>query len=172
MLYTLAELRNGFFTMRQAVDAGIPRTNVVQMAHRGYTERVSRGVYRLKNFPYSPNAAYWEALLWPQGNADAVVTLSHETALFFHRLTDINPDKVHLTVSPRLRLVRAIPTYLHVHRSEFREEDIELFDGLTVTTLPRTLCDLYRVGTSRAFFEQALETAKKRHLLAPDFSLR
>lgn len=170
-VYDLAELRNGFFTMRQAVDAGIPRANVVLLAHRGKTERISRGVYRLMNFPYSVNAAYWEALLWPQGNADVAVTLSHETALLFHRLTDINPSEVHITISPQVRITRALPTYLRIHRYAFTEEEVEVFDGLTVTVLARTLHDLHRAGTSRTFLEHALETAQKRKLLSSDFRI-
>ena len=157
--------------MRQAVDAGIPRVNVVQLAHRGHTERISRGVYRYINYPYSANAAYWEALLWPQGNAAVAVTLSHETALLFHRLTDINPSEVHVTITPDVRIMREIPTYLRIHRHAFAEKDVELLDGLTVTTLARTLRDLYRAGTSRAFLEQALELARKRHLVPPDFRI-
>jgi predicted transcriptional regulator of viral defense system len=171
-IFDLAEQRDGFFTMRQAVDAGIPRANVIQLAHRGHLERVSRGVYRMVRFPYSARAAYWEALLWPQGNAWVSTTLSHETALHFHRLTDINPSEVHVTVDPRLRVTREIPGYLRVHRQTFQEADIELFDGLHVTTLARTLRDLYRSGTSRVFVEEAFEAAMRRHLLPADFRIR
>jgi predicted transcriptional regulator of viral defense system len=171
-IFDLAELRDGFFTMRQAVDAGIPRANVVQLAHRGHLERVSRGVYRMVRFPYSPRAAYWEALLWPQGNAEVSTALSHETALLFHRLTDINPSEVHVTVSPNLRIVREIPGYLRIHRQTFEVGDIELYDGLQVTTLARTLRDLYKSGTSRAFVDEAAEAAIRRHLLPADFRIR
>ncbi|TAM74717.1 hypothetical protein EPN44_10405 [bacterium] len=63
-LYDLAEGQDGYFTMPQALRAGIDRNAVVKAAHRGRVERISQGVYRFGRFPVlSERTHLWESVL-------------------------------------------------------------------------------------------------------------
>ena len=94
-LYSLAEDQMGYVTASQGRGAGVSAEAMVMMERRGRLERVSRGVYRLVEFPTVSHAQYMQATLWPYGCRGV---LSHETALSLYQLSDVAPAKVHITV--------------------------------------------------------------------------
>lgn len=152
-LFELAEPRHGYFTMAMARAAGIRPNTVNVMARRGFIERVSRGVYRLRFFPESAFGQYMEAVLWPEAGEQGV--LSHESALEFHGLSDVNPARVHVTLPPRRRR-RATPAYLVVHEGTVPADQVETIDGVPVTTPMRSILDAHVTGTSARITWQAV----------------
>jgi predicted transcriptional regulator of viral defense system len=139
-LYRVAEAQAGFFTTRQAAQAGMGRSTLSHHAGPGGRfERVAQGVYRLRQFPSSPHehvVARWLSL----GGPDAVV--SHASALELHDLSDVIADEVHLTVprSARWRR-RRLGTHLHFASQPVAAGERQSVLGLPVTSVERTIVD-------------------------------
>lgn len=148
-LFELAGDQEGYFAIRDAVAAGIPKARVQQMLARGRLERVWRGVYRLTLYPTSRNGDLWAAVLWPKGNSDVKATLSHETALLLHNVSDVNPSSIHITIAKKNHIKRKPETPIVLHRADLAPHEIEYIDGLPVTTPERTLLDLRNAGSVR-----------------------
>lgn len=73
--------------------------------------------------------------------------VSHASAAAMHRLPMLWPDlsQVHVT-SPRVgKRARNIVR----HQAAVDPQDIEVIDGVTVTSIERTACDVARLGTNR-----------------------
>jgi len=166
-IYALAEPQHGYFTSAQAKADGLLQNTLTAMARRGVIERVSRGVYRLVNFPPSHLGQYVEAVLWPQEGVRGVI--SHQSALAFHGLSDVSPAKVHMTVSPGHRVRRTLPRHLVLHRARLATQDIEVVDGIPVTTPVRAILDAHAAHLSHALIRQAIEDGRRTgKLLARD----
>jgi hypothetical protein len=56
-LFAIAEAQGGFFTAKQAEDAGFDRTHHAYHLRVGNWQRKHRGIYRLAQFPARPHAA-------------------------------------------------------------------------------------------------------------------
>lgn len=165
-LFALAEPQHGYFTSAQAKVAGLLQNTLTHMARRGALERVSRGVYRLANFPVSPLSQYIEAALWPQGTTGVI---SHQSALAFHELSDASPAKVHITVAPQHRVRRDVPAYLVVHTARLEAPDVEVLNGVPVTTPVRTILDCHVAHVGHGLLRQAIAEGRANgKLLARD----
>lgn len=144
-LYRVAESQAGYFTTRQAAEAGMARSTLSYHARPGGRyERVDWGVYRLRQFPTSPHEhvfAAWLSLRDP----DAVV--SHQSALELHDLSDVIADDVHLTVgrSGRWRTGRR-GVHLHFAAQPVPSSDRVFALGLPVTSVERTIVDYAQEG--------------------------
>jgi predicted transcriptional regulator of viral defense system len=158
-LLALAEDQDGYFALKDAVAAGISAPLVMQLRGRGRLERVARGVYRIARFPTSAHGDLWTAVLWARGTANVRGILSGETALLLHGGTDVNPGFIHVTLPKRSRIERTPPAPITLHFDDVDRKDIELIDGLPVTTAQRTLRDLRADPTQSRYadsFEQSL----------------
>ena len=158
-IYEIAEPRNGYFTMAQAKVAGIRPNAVVKMAQRGIIERVSRGVYRVVNFPPFRHGQLMEASLWPYDGVPGVI--SHESALRLHELSDVSPAKVHITLPSDHRVRRAVPPYLVVHHAELPATDVEILDGIPVTTPCRSIVDGHAAHLGTDLIRQAIDDGRR-----------
>jgi len=165
-LYTLAESQQGLFTARQAVSAGYDRRNHSYHLARGNWVHEARGIYRLSQFPTSPEADYVLWSLWSMGESTSSVgVLSYETAMLLHKLSDVLPAKIHLTV-PRDFGLREVPEVLVLHRSDLSSADTEARSGYRVTTVLRTLLDVATAQTlAPDLMEQAIVQALERGTL-------
>ncbi len=145
-LWRVAQEQGGYFTSAQALTCNISRRMISHYARTGRYERISAGLYRLRDFPTSRHE---EALVgWLSVGADRAV-ISHETALDLYDLTDIIPDAVHVTVPRRMRWLRA-PEGVIVHTTAHPPErdDVTAMDGMRVTGPERTLLDVAELGTA------------------------
>jgi predicted transcriptional regulator of viral defense system len=168
-VYDLAEAQHGYFSIGQAADVGVPADRIRDMDRRGTLERVSRGVYRLANFPLSPRGQYLEAVLWPASRAgSAPGVLSHESALAFYDLSDVNPAKLHITIEARRRLWREPPPHLVVHRGDLPNADVRYEDGVPVTAVTRTIRDCARSHLGPALVRQAINDGRRTGRLRAD----
>lgn len=161
-LYSLAEDQMGYVTTAQAGTVGVSPMALVMMTRRGTLERVSRGVYRLVDFPAQPLAQYMQATLWPYGRAGV---LSHETALSLHELSDVDPPKVHVTVPADFRVQRAIPGYLVLHHGDLPPKDVTRLEGMPITTPARTIRDCIQAHLGPALVTQAIDEARRAGVL-------
>jgi predicted transcriptional regulator of viral defense system len=142
-LYQVAQRQGGFFTARQARLSGYADNTHPHHVRNGNWVREYRGIYRLSRFPLAtrPDLMLWQ--LWahnrrgePQG------TFSHNTALSLHALSDVMPAKLDMTVPPGFQRMAAIPRVLRLHGGRLADDDIEMTDGVRVTTPLRTLVDV------------------------------
>jgi predicted transcriptional regulator of viral defense system len=161
-IYELAADQSGYFTTTQAREAGVAPMAVVMMERRNVIERVSRGVYRLVHYPIDPLGQYIEASLWP---LEAEGIISHESALALYGLSDVNPDRVHLTVPSSFRIRRKIPKHLTVHYDDLAPEDWQYFEGVAVTVPSRTIRDCHAADLGNRLIGQAIHDAHREGLL-------
>jgi predicted transcriptional regulator of viral defense system len=161
-LYALAEDQGGYFTTRQVRAAGMHRHAILQMERRGAVERVSRGVYRLAQFPPIPHGQELEATLWPAGGRYGVQgVLSHDSALRFWELSDVSPSRVHITVPRHYRVRRRVPRYLAVHYAELPARDVTRYEGVPVTTPRRTILDCAAAGLAPRLIRQGIADGRR-----------
>jgi predicted transcriptional regulator of viral defense system len=165
-LYQLAEGQGGYFTARQAADAGVSRKALSYHATSGTAvERVGPAIYRLRRFPTSPHGhviAGWLAL----SHADAVV--SHESALELLDLTDVIADEVHVTL-PRDKRGLSRPPDVHAHFTarKIGAADRRRVSGIPTTSVDRTVVDLLRAGGWTEQIDIAVDQGIRRGLTTP-----
>jgi len=163
-LIAIAEENDGLLTSKQARNAGILDSVLVRLAQRGRLERTARGVYRIAHFPQSKFSQYREALLWAEANhgpEEPHVALSHETAFALYGISDANPQLVHITVPKAVRLRRERPKWIAVHHGDLHPLDVTLHEGLTVTTVARTIRDVLDTTGRIDLARKAVADAKR-----------
>lgn len=161
-IYEIAEDQMGYVTSAQAEAAGIHPVLLVQLARRGRLQRVSRGVYRIVEFPAQPLEQYMHATLWPHGRRGV---LSHETALSLYEISDIDPPKVHITIPAGVRVQREIPAHLVVHQASLAPADITRLEGMPITTPERTIRDCLAEHVGSALLSPAIAHARQIGML-------
>lgn len=131
-----ATSQGGVVSLDQLRDEGVSRRRAAERADDGTLHRIHRGVYAVGHRSISRNAHLRAALLACGGGA----VLSHGTAAAFHRLFDEWPHFVDVTVP--VEAGRKIDG-IRCRRCRYPEPDeVEVRDGLAVTTVARTLVDL------------------------------
>jgi predicted transcriptional regulator of viral defense system len=167
-LFALAEEQDGLFTSREARSLGIQDSVLVRLRQRGRLERMSRGVYRIAHYPAERLAQYREAVLWAQAsNGPERIALSHETALLLYGISDVNPARVNLTVPVSARMRRVHPKWIELHRANLATEDIQLHEGMPVTTVERSILDVLATTHRSDFAREAITDALRKGLLNP-----
>lgn len=166
-LYELAEPQQGFFTTRQAQDAGFNKKNHAYHVQAGHWVREYRGIYRLANFPRpdQPDLMLW--YLWSRNHKQIPQGVySHQTALTLYDLSDLMPAKLHMTVPVPFRRRGPIPKILVLHQTTLTKNDISKAMGVSVTTPLRTLCDVVKEGSvSKDIIRQAVRESLSRGLV-------
>ena len=162
-LFAVAEGQQGYFTSKQATNAGYQLGSQAHHVKSGNWARVERGIYRLTRFPQSPEEQLVIYALWSrnrEGRPEGVY--SHQTALSIHELSDANPAKLHMTVPAAFRRTAKPPNVLVLHRSNLNPKDIELRQGFAVTRPLRTIADLaVAESTARGLVQQALMEGRR-----------
>jgi predicted transcriptional regulator of viral defense system len=163
-LFALAEEQDGLFTSKEARSLGIQDSVLIRLRQRGRLERMSRGVYRIAHYPTERLAQYREAILWAQASSGPeLIALSHETALLLYGISDVNPSRVNLTVPVSARMRRVHPKWIAIHRANLAKEDIQLHEGMPVTTI----LDVQAATRRTDFARQAIIDALRKGLLTP-----
>jgi hypothetical protein len=161
-LYEIAESQLGYFTAAQARIAGVHQVRLVQLYQSGDIERVSRGVYRLARFPLSPLGQYMEAALWPQvRRPDTLAVISHASALALHEMSEVSPAKIHITLPPELRVRRSVPARFVVHYASLAPGDVQIVEGVPVTTAVRTIRDVHAAHIGPALIRRAIADGRR-----------
>jgi predicted transcriptional regulator of viral defense system len=166
-LYETAADQQGYFTTKQAIAAGYADNVHSFHVKAGNWIREHRGIYRLAKYPLGDHPDMMQWYLWSRDRNDAPQGVySHETALSFHDLSDINPPKLHMTVPPRFRRAGEIPRILVLHRGLLHQDDIENVQGFRITKPLRTLADLLIARTMQMdHMAQGVKQAFQRGLV-------
>jgi predicted transcriptional regulator of viral defense system len=163
-LYEVAAAQGGYFTAAQAREAGYAYSQQHYHFSRGNWLRIDRGLFRLRDYPPGEREDLIRWSLWSRdqkGAPQAVV--SHDTALTVHDLSDVMPERVHLTVPRGFR--KRVPAGCVLHFGSLAEEEIETRPGYSVTTPLRTLIDVAGSALSQEHLDAAVKEALERGLV-------
>lgn len=164
-LFEIASGQAGYFTARQARDVGYDYRLQHYHRERGHWIPVGHGLFRINRYPEGENEDLVRLSLWSrnrEGEPQAVA--SHETALRLHDLSDLMPEKVHLSVPKGFR--KRPPRGVILHKADLADGDVETRDGFAVTTPLRTILDIARSReTSPEHLESAVREAVTRGLV-------
>ena len=152
-LWEIAATQHGYVTARQAIELGVTRGALNQLAFRGTVERATRGVYRFPRFPSAPADPYMLAVLWTQV-PEAV--LSHETALDLYDISDINPEVIHVTVGKNRRIRREDGRQYVVHNQDLMPTQLSWWEEVPVVTAATAVAQCIELGTPTYLLRQAL----------------
>ena len=162
----MAEGQNGYFTMAQAQEAGFARSTHSYHVKAGNWIRERRGIYRLKRYPQSDDGQLVLGSLWSRDRSgEPQGVYSHETALALRDLSDVNPAKLHMTVSRGFRRQSEAPPELVIHKGEICPHEIIRERGYVLTRPMRAILDCAMEGTDRELIKQALEQGLRRGLI-------
>jgi predicted transcriptional regulator of viral defense system len=161
-LYETASAQAGYFTTKQAAEAGYSLPLIHTHLKAGRMQRIRRGIYRLVHFPAGEHEELVIVWLW----SDQAGVFSHQTALALHELSDALPAKVHITL-PAAWAGRRLktPTGVVVHHGDVPKADRAWFGPVPVTSPRRTLLDSARDHVSPELLQQAARQATKRGLV-------
>jgi len=167
---SIASRQQGYFTARQALEAGYSYPSQYYQSETGNWIREGYGVYRIADYMAAdrPDLVLWS--FWsrdrkgkPQG------VFSHETALSIHELSDVMPVNLHMTVPPSFRRSTRTPAILVIHRAMLEPADIEIMEGYSVTRPLRTIIDVAAAAAISAdLLEQAIRQGLQRGLVERD----
>ncbi len=137
-LREIAESQAGYFTARQAKNAGYSPPLLHRHVRMCNIEHAARGIYRFANYPPSDHEVLVVLWLWSKKRA----VFSHETALELHELSDAFPASVHLTLPTSASRRRICPPGAILHYADIPEADRTWVDAIPVTTPARTVLDV------------------------------
>ncbi len=166
-LMTIAQDQQGYFTTKQAIEAGYADNTHPYHVQAGNWERVRRGIYRMAHLPLPEDGEMMVWLLWSRGrNEKPMAAMSHETALSLFELGDFNPAKIHITVPPTFRRNSRLPKLVVLHRAKFAAGEVTQLRGLTVCRPLRALCDVASSNpNSIDDLKSAAKEARRRGLI-------
>ena len=166
-LHEIAESQQGFFTTKQALQAGFSARSHFYHVQAGDWIREYRGIYRLAQFPLADHPDLMQWYLWSrnnQGTPEGVY--SHETALSLFDLSDVMPARLHMTVPKRFRRSSPIPRALILHRANLFADDIQSIHDVNVTKPLPTIINLLADGkVSKDILIQAVGEGMRRGLI-------
>ncbi|MBC8390443.1 MAG: type IV toxin-antitoxin system AbiEi family antitoxin domain-containing protein, partial [Actinobacteria bacterium] len=131
-LFETASLQQGYFTAKQAVRAGFSYRMQTHYKQSGEWLEIDRGIFRLAQFPNSPDEDYVRWSLWSRDrNGRPQAVISHDSALSIHELSDIMPSKIHFTVPPGFR--KKASKGCVIYRGKIPDRQKEQREGVFVT---------------------------------------
>ncbi|OIP37095.1 MAG: hypothetical protein AUK47_14085 [Deltaproteobacteria bacterium CG2_30_63_29] len=164
-LYATAELQAGYFTTAQGAEAGYSPQLLYKHLKAGRVRRVRRGIYRLVHFPMSDEEHLVECWLW----AEQAGVFSHETALFYHDLSNVLPKHVYLTVPEAWRGRRLrVPEGLVLRYGHVPETERTWLGPVPITKPARAIRDVIDTHLFPEHVERALAEARHRGVIHGD----
>ncbi len=130
-------VQHGVITRAQLLDAGLTRHGIAHRLQRGRLYRVHRGVYAVGH-PRLSREGRWMAAVLACGPGAA---LSHLTAAKLWGIWErAEPASTHVSVPGAGG--RSGPRGVVLHRTNLAPLDVARREGISVTSLPRTLIDI------------------------------
>jgi predicted transcriptional regulator of viral defense system len=165
-LYQTASAQAGHFTTKQAADAGFSTHLLFKHIRAGRVFRVRHGVYRLVHFPSAEHEELAVVWLW----SDRKGVFSHQTALALHGLSDVLPNRIHLTLPAQWSERRLrVPAGVALHYASVPNRDRAWSGPVPITSPRRTLVDCAKDQVSPDLLRQAAQQALRRGLVTrPD----
>lgn len=151
-LWNVASRQRGYFTAKQALEAGYSYQGQHFHAQRGNWLHIDRGIYRFREYLDLPGEETDHLVRWSLWSGERAV-VSHTTALAVHDLGTANPAEVHLTVPPGFRKK---DNAVILHRAQLDPEEIEQREGFRVTTPVRAIVESAHAGVDQDVLESAV----------------
>jgi predicted transcriptional regulator of viral defense system len=165
-LWEIAAAQHGFVSAQQAADIGIDKTVLQMLVHRDTLARAAFGVYRFPRYPVGPHDPYMLAVLWTRAPE---ACLSHETVLDVHGISDINLNRIHVTVGKQRRLRRTGGDPYVIHYEDLDPQKIGWWQEIPIVTPDMAIEQCLAYGTPTYLLRQAIEGAHAQgHLTATD----
>lgn len=154
--------QHGYVTTAQAVEDGVSHADLSTMVARGRIERAAHGVYRVPQVPKTECDQYQLAVLWA-GAPEAC--LSHDTAMDAWGITDINPDRIHVSVARGRRLRRAGGERYVIHYEDLVPHQVTWWQGIRIVTMPTAIAQGIASGVPTYVIRQALDRGGRTSVL-------
>ena len=146
-LSSAAGSQRGLITTAQAARVGIDRTTLTRLTTSEALTRVRHGVYALPGSDHDPHQDLRAAWLGtdPKRFADerahdpSSPAVSHASAAALHGIGDIIPARHTFTAPTRKQTRHSDICY---RRAQLDDSAITVIDGISITTIPRTIADL------------------------------
>ncbi|MBX3732865.1 MAG: type IV toxin-antitoxin system AbiEi family antitoxin domain-containing protein [Verrucomicrobiae bacterium] len=166
-LMSIAQDQQGFFATKQAIEAGYADNTHPYHVRTGNWERIWRGIYRLRHYPWPEDGDKVAWYLWSRGRDEKPVGVySHETALSLFDLGDFNPADMHMTVPPTFRRNGPVPKGVVLHRGTVPAKEFTRLRGFAVCRPLRALVDLAKFHpTSVEDLRRVASEARRRGLI-------
>ena len=168
-LFELAATQAGYFTAAQAREIGYDARTLWHHAKTGRHERVSRGFYRLAEFPAGSHEDV--IAVWVKTGPDRA-TVSHETALALYDLAPIRQRNIHITVQrvhrPSKGQTRIPGVQIHTTTRAFTPGEVVQRFGVRVTSPARSIADAAQSGTDPSSIHEAIGSALRQGLLTSE----
>ena len=169
MIKKLITANDGMIRTSQVTDMGISKTVLYQYVKENDMEQISHGVYATQDTWI--DAMYLVHLRCKQA------VFSHETALFFHDLTDREPLAYEITVKTGYNPSKLKEDGIKVYtiKKELHSEGIIMMQtafghSVPVYNMERTICDIIRCRNTLEM--QASQSALKQYVRRKDKNLR
>lgn len=153
-LWGIAATQMGFVTAQQATELGVSKQALQMLVHRGTLTRASHGVYRFPRYPVSQYDSYMLAVLWTRAPE---ACLSHETALDAYAISDVNPNRIHVTVAKARRLRRAGGDDYVIHYEDLEPAAVSWWQSIPTVTPRTAIAQCLADGTPTYLLRQAVE---------------
>lgn len=153
-LWDIATAQHGFVTAQQATEAGIDKHALQMLVHRGTLARAAHGVYRFPQYPVGEHDNLMLAVLWTRVPEAA---LSHETALDAYGISDVNPNRIHLTVGKQRRFRRAGGEDYVVHFEDLEPRQVGWWQEIPTVAPATAIAQCLAYGTPTYLLRQAIE---------------
>ncbi len=160
-LYEIAAAQDGYFSTRQAADAGYSRPLLYHHVKAGRIQSVRHGIYRLAHFPPGDHEDLVAIWLW----SDRQGVFGYETALALHNLSDALPSKIHLILplSWKTRRFR-FPSGVMAHYDDVQQSERSWFGPVPVTSPARSVNDCAAGRVPPELVDQAIRQGIARGL--------
>ena len=159
----------GMIRTSQVIEAGIAKTVLYQYVRDNDMEQISHGVYATKD-------TWTDAMYLLQLRCGQAV-FSHETALFFHDLTEREPLEYEITVKTGYNPSKLKDDGIKVYtvKKELHGEGIIMMQTpfahlVSVYNMERTICDIIRNRNNTEI--QTFQSALKQYAKRKDKNLR
>lgn len=162
MVSKIARTQHHVITRAQAGEVGFDRRRVATGIRSGWLDEPVRGVLTLAEARATWHQSVMILVLAAGGHAVA----SHRTAARLHEFDGFEKPTnatVELSVSRAFRLDTTLPCVVH-HVTPLDPNDVTVVDGISCTTIDRTLSDLGSVVPDPQLVRRAPTSARRRGL--------
>lgn len=156
--------QHGLVTSSQAEEVGVSRPSLTYLVKNERIERVDRGIYRIPQVNATENDVFQQALLWAGDGA----FLSHDTALAAWGICDINPTKIHVTISKNRRIQKQARDYIVLHKLNVASGQLRWWDGMRIASPALAIQQAIERGVASHILEQAIANARSKGLITKD----
>lgn len=153
-LWEIAATQHGFVTAQQAVELGVGKGALQMLVQRGTLARAAFGVYRFPQYPVGQYDGYMLAVLWTRAPE---ACLTHETALDAYGISDVNPNRIHVTVGRRRRLRRTGGEDYVIHYEDLAPEQLGWWQEIPTVKPATAIAQCIAYGTPTYLLRQAIE---------------